>query len=145
MLIAKSWLTACLSWSFQQETSISASKRYSSISSILLCCRKISKSLKINLVTQSEAKIRSHKKWQDRIRRFKDWCYFQSWIRCENNWSCVGWILGQESTLDVDTNVHVLLSNIELRQNEWRNRYKYRIDDKRRRTVIEKEDNQEKK
>ena len=44
-------------------------------------------------------------------------------------------MLGQESTLDVNTNVHVLLSNIELRQNEWRNRCKYWIDDNRRGTV----------
>ena len=31
---------------------------------------------------------------------------------------CIGCPLEQESALDVDTNVHVLLSNIELRQNE---------------------------
>ena len=47
---------------------------------------------------------------------------------------CVGWMLGQKRTLDVDTNVHVLLSNIELRQNEWRNRCNYWIDDNRRGT-----------
>ena len=38
--------------------------------------------------------------------------------RCENDWGCVGFLLAQESTLDVDTYVHVLLSNMELRQNE---------------------------
>ena len=80
------------------------------------------------MVTQSEAKIRSCEKWQDKISQFKDWWYFQTWIRCENDWGCVGWILGQDSILDVDTNMHVLLSNIELRQNEWRNRCKYWID-----------------
>ena len=39
--------------------------------------------------------------------------------------------------------MHVLLSNIELRQNEWGNRCKYWIDEEEEQTV-EKEDNQEK-
>ena len=43
-------------------------------------------------------------------------------------------MIDQKSTLDVDNNVHMLLSNIELRQNEWRNRCRYWIDDKRRGT-----------
>ena len=36
----------------------------------------------------------------------------------KNDWGCVGGLLEQENTLDIDMNVHVLLSNIELGQNE---------------------------
>ena len=43
----------------------------------------------------------------------------------------IGIVFECESTLDVNTNVHVFLSNIELRQNERRNRCRCWIDEDR--------------
>ena len=61
------------------------------------------------------------KKWQDRIRSFKTGTISKHRVNVETIGVVLGWMLEHESALDVDTNVHVLLSNIELRQNEWGN------------------------
>ena len=86
------------------------------------------------MVAQSEAKIRSCENGGIESNDLKTGAISKHGLDVETIGSCVGWMLGQESTLDVDTNVHVLLSNIELRQKEWRNRCKYWTDDNRRGT-----------
>ena len=95
-----------------------AIKRCSSISSIFCC---VVKNLNLGRLTQlHRVKKNSGIMKSGRIKSddLGDWCYLQIWIRCGDDWNHVGWMLRQECTLNVDTNVHVFLSNIELRQNE---------------------------